>query len=75
MSDIVRFIEIYENNENLHILLSKRKKLQSEIDAIENEIYSSCDHKWVSEVIEIPYSYKTKQVTYCRICEMNKRVL
>lgn len=73
MSDIVSFIRNHDCDERLNEFIKQRKKHESIVNALNEEIYMMCKHKWVNDIIENPYTEQLTHITYCQYCESNKR--
>jgi hypothetical protein len=71
MSHIVKFIRAHECD--IYKLQKRKKRIESELDDINEKLYQLCHHEWVDDVIENPYTEKLSKITYCKYCECSKR--
>lgn len=54
-------------------LIKEKRKLERELNVINNKLYNSCQHEWVEDIIENPYTEMLTKITFCGICECSKR--
>ena len=63
-----------DNYEIIRDLLREKKILESKLYYLNDRLYNTCSHeKWLIEHIENPNNYNTYKITYCDICELEKR--
>ena len=50
----------------------KKKEQQELIELYKDRIYNLCEHNFIDDVIEVMLE-RSQNITYCTICESNKR--
>jgi hypothetical protein len=60
MSNIVKFIQAHECD--IYELQKRKKRIESELNDINEKLYLLCHHHWVEDVIENPY---TEELAFC----------